>query len=214
MTVVKNLFGGLINRKKKANPDFNIHHKDIKHMVEEAFEAGGVKYYRFTEEMRIPAGRYKYIYAFLKEVDLRMTLPTLQKYVEEFEHLLNGSGPKKTIQIGELWKLVINLKSRLALAFEPETIERLAAVVYFDETEDLSTYDRKYGAKKIDLWRKHDFLGFFLTKPMGELLGLNNTSIESLRDYITQAQEVIQELTFETQKPSSENSSENGSQPS
>jgi hypothetical protein len=180
--------------------------------VEEAFKVGGKTYYRFIEERMIPAARYKYIYAFLTEADLRMNLETLKSYVNEFETLLNGSGTKKVIQIGELWKLVINLKSRLALAFEPETIERLASVVYFDDTEELSTYDRKHCQAKIELWKKHDFTGFFLTKPIADLLGLKNTSIESLQAYITQAQIVIQELTIDQQKASSENSSENGKQ--
>src|SRR5688500_4190722 len=197
-------------KKKKPKPDFNLHHKDIRHLVEEAFKVGGKTYYRFAEERMILAGRYKYIYAFLKEVDLRMNLETLQNHVKDFENLLNGSGPKKMIQIGELWKLVLNLKSRLALAFEPETIERLATVIYFDDTEDLSTYDRKHGQAKIELWKKHDFIGFFLTKPMGDLLGLKNTSIESLQAYIIQAQELIQDLTADQQKVSSESSSENG----
>lgn len=201
-------------RKKKPNPDFNLHHKDVRHLVEEAFSVGGVKYYRFTEERLIPAGRYKYIYACLKEVDLRMNLETLNNYVKDFENLLNGSGPKKMIQIGELWKLLLNLKSRLALQFEPETIERLASVIYFDETEELSTYDRKYGQKKIDLWRKHDYIGFFLTRPMGELLGLKDISIESLQDYIVQARLLIQDLTVDQQKASLENSSGSGNPPS
>lgn len=199
-------------KKKKPTPEFNIHHKDIRHLVEDAFKVGGKTYYRFAEERMIPAGRYKYIYAFLKEADLKMTLETLQNYVAEFENLLNGSGPKKVIQIGELWKLVLNLKSRIALAFESETIERLASVIYFDETEDLSTYDRKHGTAKITLWKKHDFIGFFLTKPLGDLLGLKNTSIESLQAYITQAQGIIQDLTIDPPKASSESSSENGKQ--
>lgn len=197
-------------KKKKPTPEFNLSHPDIRHLIEESFKVGGKTYYRFIEERLIPAGRYKYIYAHLKEVDMRMNLETLKNYVKDFKDLLNGSGPKKIIQIGELWKLVLNLESRVSLAFEPATIERLASVIYFDETEDLSTYDKKHAQSKIDHWKKHEYLGFFLTKPMGELLGLKNTSIESLTAYIAQAQQMIQDLTEDQQKASSENLSENG----
>lgn len=197
--------------KKIPKPEFNLKHPEIANLIEEAFKAGGKTYYRFKEEKLIPAGRYKYIYAYLKEVDLRMNLETLQNYVKDFKNLLNGSGPKKIIQIGELWKLILNLESRLALAFEPATVERLASVIYFDDTEDLSTYDKKYGIKKVEIWNKHLKHDFFLTKPMGELLGLKDISTESLEDYIQQATQIIQDLTIDQQKLSLANSSENGS---
>lgn len=199
-------------KKKSPKPEFNLKHPEIANLIEEAFRAGGKIYYRFKEERLIPAGRYKYIYAYLKEVDLRMNLETLQNYVKDFENLLNGSGPKKTIEIGKLWQLVINLKSRLALAFEPATVERLAAVIYFDDTEDLSTYDKKHGQEKIEIWTKHLKHDFFLTKPMGELLGLKDISIESLEDYIQTSVQLIQDLTIDQSKLSSESLSENGKQ--
>lgn len=200
--------------KKNPKPVFNKNHPDIKHQIEVAFKAGGVTYYRFKEEKLIPTGRYKYIYAYSKEVDMRMNLETLQAYVKDFKDILNGRGPKNTINIGELWKLVLNLESRISLAFEPATVERLAAVVYFDETEDLSTYDRKHGEKKVKHWKDNNVLDFFLTKPMGELLGLKDISLTSLETYITQSQNLIQNLTSEQQNQSSVNSSENGKQPS
>lgn len=201
---LRNLF------QKKPRPEFNMRHPDVAHNVEVAFKAGGKTYYRFKEERLIPAGRHKYIYAYLKEVDLKMTRATLLNYVKDFKDLLGGSGAKKVIQIGELWKLIINLESRLALGMDPETIERLASVVYFDESEDLSTYDRKYGAAKIELWKKHNVHDFFLTRPMGELLGLKDISIEFLQDSIQENLEIIRNLTDAQQKLSSENLSENG----
>lgn len=197
---------------KKPKPEFNLKHPEIASLIEEAFKAGGVTYYRFKEEKLIPAGRYKYIYMHLKEVDLRMNIETLRAYISEFKTILNGSGAKKTIEIGKLWELIINMETRAKLAFEPASVERLAAVIYFDDTEDLSTYDRKYGQKKIDHWQKHEVVDFFLTKPIGELLGLKDISIPSLQDYITGATQVIADLTSAQQTLSSENLSENGKQ--
>lgn len=199
---------------KPPKPAFNKNHPDVKHLVEVAFKAGGKTYYRFIDEKQIPTGRYKYIYAHLKEVDMRMNIDTLKAYIKDFKTVLNGAGPKKIIEIGELWKLVYNLETRISLAFEPATVERLAAVIYFDDTEELSTYNRKYGEKKIDHWRKHNVLDFFLTKPIGELLGLSGISIPFLEDSIQQIQEELQILTSDQQTQSSANSSENGKAPS
>jgi hypothetical protein len=105
---------------------------------------------------------------------------------------------------------VLNLKSRLSLAFEPASVQRLASVLFFDETEDLRSYDRKYGQEKIDFWEKNNVLDFFLTMPIVELLGLKNISQTSLEEYIQEAQLILQDLTLDLQSPSLETSSENG----
>jgi hypothetical protein len=182
-------------KKKTPKPVFNLHHEDIKHQVEVAFEVKGKKYYRFKKELQLPAGRYKYVYSMLR--------------VTEFKNVLNG-GPKKIIAIGDLWKLINNLESRISLAFEPETVERLASVVYFDDTEDLSTWDRKHGLEKVAFWKANKSMDFFLTSPMGELLGVSGISIESLEEYIQTTTGIIQDLTFAPSSQSTENLSENG----
>jgi hypothetical protein len=196
-------------KKKSPKPVFNLHHEDIKHQVEVAFEVKGKKYYRFKKELQLPAGRYKYVYSMLRETDLRMNLETLKNFVTEFKNVLNG-GPKKIIAIGDLWKLINNLESRISLAFEPETVERLASVVYFDDTEDLSTWDRKHGLEKVAFWKANKSMDFFLTSPMGELLGVSGISIESLEEYIQTTTGIIQDLTFAPSSQSTENLSENG----
>lgn len=189
-----------------AKPDFNISHPDIAHMIEFAFEAGGKQYYRFKEEFRIPAGRYKYIYAYLRENDLRMSMENLREYVDAFKKVLSGGGKKNTISLEDLWKLVLNLESRINLGLDPEGIERLASVVYFDDTEDLSTFDKRHGADKIANWKQNNVTDFFLTKPIGDLLNLSDISLTSLQDYIKTSQEIIEELNSGLQKVSQENS--------
>lgn len=198
-----------IRKTAKPKPEFNLSHPDVKHKIEVAFKVKGRTYYRFIHERDIPAGRYKYIYAFIREVDLMMSLDTLKKFVSEFKKTLNG-GDKKVISIENMWRLILNLETRTELAFEPAGVEKLASVVYFDDTEDLSTYNRKHCADKIKYWKDNNVLDFFLTKPIGELLGLKDTSITSLEAYIREAQETLKDLTFEAQIPSLENLSENG----
>lgn len=191
---------------KSANPEFNIHHPEIAHMVEPSFKAGDTQYYRFKEEYRIPAGRYKYIYASLRENDLRMSIENLREYVDAFKKVLSGGGKKNSISLEDLWKLVLNLESRINLGLDPDGIERLASIAHFDETEDLSTYDKRYGTEKIAHWKRHNVSDFFLTRPIGELLNLNDTSLTSLQDYIKTSREIIEELSSGLSKVSQENS--------
>lgn len=197
-----------------ARPSYNLRHEDMAHKIEKAFKSGTIQYYKFIDDHQIPAGRYKYIYAALKEADMRMSGETLDLFIAEGERILNGGDKKNMISVGELWKLILNLKSRRALAFEPASVERLAAVIYFDENEDLSTYDRMHGMRKVEHWKKNKTLDFFLTRPIVELFGLKGCSITSLEAYIQQTEEVIKDLTFDLQKASSENSSASGKSPS
>jgi len=187
-----------------------LSHDDVKHKIEVAFEAAGRTYYRFIDDHQIPVGRYKYIYAALKEVDLRMNLETLLDYVKAMKNVLDGGLKKNQVSMGELWKLVLNLESRINLAFEPASVERLAAVIFFDETEDLRTYDRKAGMEKVKFWQDNNVMDFFLTMPIIDLLGLKGISATSLEEYIQEANLVLQDLIFDPQNPSSESLSENG----
>lgn len=191
---------------KDPKPTFNLNHPDLAHQVELAFEAAGKKYYRFKDEYQIPAGRYKYIHNALREMDLRMTQAKLMEYILEFEVCLNGTGKKKEINLGRLWELVLNMKTRAKLPFDADTVKRFAAVTYFDDTEDLSTYDKSYGQQKIDLWEKHDVNDFFLTSPIGELLQLNSISQESLKEYLMMSTQILEDLNSGLSNQSQESS--------
>jgi hypothetical protein len=191
---------------RKAAPSnghiHNIKHPDIEGQVEVAFKVGSKPYYRFKDDFQMPAGRYKYVYAYLREVDLRMELDMLRTYVQELKRCLNPSG--KQIDLETAWKIIFNLESRTNLAFEPETVRRLATVVYFDATEDLITYDKSYGDKKLKFWTANNVKDFFLTRPMSEFLGLTGISLTSLEEYLTTAEGILQDLTSVPLSPSSE----------
>lgn len=195
--------------KPEKEPAFNIHHPDIAHKIVFAFECAGKKYYRFGNkeegiEMDMPAGRYKFYLAFLEEFQLHMTLETLGKYLDQLEKALSGG--KGQINIGDAWETVIKMRSRVKLGFDPDTVKRLASVTFFDETEDLSDYDRGYNEQKMALWDKHDNLGFFLRTPIKELCGLSGISLTDLTEYMNQMVEVIKDLSPDLQTPSSTSS--------
>lgn len=188
--------------KRGDNPPFNIHHPDLAGKVEFAFECNGVKYYRAIKDFTLPVGRYKWVDAFLYEVDIRMKLSTLKAFVSKLKKCLDGS--TGTLNIGEAWKIVHNIETRCELAFEPETVKRLASVIYFDETEDLSDYDMEYGQKKIKSWEEAGNYDFFLTRPIGELFNVNEHSKTYLLKYIQTAEQIIKDLTLEPENQSSE----------
>lgn len=194
---LKNKFG------KKKRPLYNIHHPDFENNVEFAFESGGVNYYRAIKDFMLPVGRYKWVDASLNEVDIRMDLKVLKAYIEELKKALNGS--TGIIKLDKAFQIIYSMETRCNLGFEPETVKRLASVVYFDETEDLTDYDMDYGKIKIAHWEKHETYAFFLTRPIGELLKLNDFSETSLKKYIQVASQIIEDLTSEPENLSSVN---------
>lgn len=179
--------------KRAQYPDFNMNHPDLRDVVEYAFTCGKIDYYRFKEEVEIPAGRYTWIDAYLREHEMRMSLPVLQGYIAAIREQISGETGQ--INLSNVSVLLYKMETRTNLAFGPDTIKRLASVIYFDISENLKTYDEAYGKTKIAEWDKHNFIDFFLCTPLKELLGLQNTSVEYLESYIKQSQQILQDLT-------------------
>ena len=185
--------------KPKARPEYTLNHPDFAPQVEEAFTCGGKRFYRFKDEFRMSTGRYKYYYSTLRELDLKISIKDLEKFIEVFETILNGGGKKKEVKMGDLWKMLFNLKSRVALAFDTSTVKKLAAVAYFDDTEDLTTFSEEYGNEKIALWEKHNVEDFFLTRLIAELCGLKNISVESLEEHLKVMEGILKDLDSDLQ---------------
>lgn len=188
------------SRIPKADLPFNLHHPDLAGHTEFAFECKGKKYYRMAHEFRMPTGRYKFLDAYLIEHELRMNPKMFHDYLDRIEAVLNGRGG--TIKLSDIAVTVYNMRTHANLLFVPDTIKKLASVVYFDDTEDLRDYDTDYGKKKISLWETDEQYTFFLTRPIVELLNLEGISVTSLQTFIQTAEDTIKELTLDPQKPS------------
>lgn len=194
----------IIKTRKPADPErYTLNHPDLEGQTEFAFEAGLIKYYRFKDEFRCPVGRYKYVYKRFKESDLRMTREIIEKYLDQIEGAING-GKKQQINLSTVYRVVYNMRTWLTIPFEPGAIKRLAAVVYFTDDEDLSTLDEKAADDKVKFWEENGVYDFFLTEPISALLNLNNTSSESLQEYLTEWTQILSNLTSDLQEKSPE----------
>lgn len=181
----------------KPRPEYTALHPEFAPMVEEAFTCGGRRFYRFKEEYRMSTGRYKYYYSTLRELQLKLSLEDLEKFIAGFKEVLEGGKKKKDISLERCWRLLINLQSRMSLEFDVATVKKLAAVSYFDETEDLTTYSEKYGEEKIKLWEQHDKEDFFLTRRIEELLQVKTTSLKSFQEHLSQMDGIKKELDLD-----------------
>lgn len=172
---------------------FNIYHPDVQESIEEAFEVGLIKYYRFKSEFRLPTGRYKYHYKYLQLNALRIDPERLKIEVDDAITWINGE--RKKIDIPKCAQILEGIKTLSSLPFDPELARKLAAVSFFTDDEDLSTFDEDYAEKKIKFWKDNNFNDFFLMMPVEEFLNLKGISITSLEEYLVTADQILKDLT-------------------
>lgn len=110
----------------------------------------------------------------------------LKTYIKRVRSEIDGT--KQSINIGNAVVFLDQMDSLTELAFEPDTVYRLASAVFFDDTEDITTWDKNHNDKKIEGWKESGTLTFFYRKPLSELIGLKDTSETDLRDYLGKAQ--------------------------
>lgn len=182
-----------LNQKPKVNTNtFNLYHPEFEGKIEEAFKVKGTTYYNFKKDTEIRSGRYMVIQNFLQEVFFRMDLERLKAYITRIISELDNS--KGQVNVGNAIVFLHQMKSLTELAFEPDTIYRLASAVYFDETEDLRSWDGKHNELKITGWKEDGTLDFFYKKGFAELIGLKDISETDMRDYLDKAARMSEEL--------------------
>lgn len=193
-----NLLNRIFNRKQDIKSIF----PNQNHIIEEAFEVDGVKYYQFSDIFQIPYERGLMALAVYEEVRMRCTREYLQKHVEACRTLLHDN----KIDIYKLNSINEQLGDRLNLAFDTEHLYKLASIVFFDKKENPALYEADYCAKKIDFWKKHkDLTVFFLQKPLLELIPFLkdvDTDLQAYSEIVEKTNKihsaVLQAATFKT----------------
>lgn len=180
--------------KKTAKPVvndkiFNIHNPEYHGLIEEAFVSEGIQYYCFKKDTAIRYGRYIFMQDFLQETQLRMTIEQARKDNEVMTAHLDGS--KGAINIGKVLEILAIHRQQYDLAFEPDTVFRLASCLFFDETEDLRGWDKQYNEQKIKRWKESHTVDFFFHRLFQELTGLSNLSRTVLVNYLRQVPEAL-----------------------
>ncbi len=167
---------------------WNIYHPELHDKIEPAFKSEGKQYYTFKKDTTIRYGRYLVLQAFLQEVNFRMSTDTLKAYIKNITDQLNGT--KGTINIGNALEYLGHMKNLTELAFEPDTVYRLASCLFFDDSEDLRTWDKGHNEEKIRAWRAAGTLDFFYDKLFQELTGLKDISKTAITDYLEKVGEL------------------------
>lgn len=185
-------FTSICQRIFRLRSKFKLRHG---HKIEIAFTAGGFDYYHFPDVLSMGFERALSALSFYEELRMRTTREYLVAHCKAIGEIL--SDPKK-IDVGRIAILNKNLQDRLELIIEPEIVYKLAAVMYFDETEDPYRYDHAYGQKKIERWKKDLSLkSFFLSTPIKSLIPGLESFEENLESY-SQVVKVLNDKMWQT----------------
>lgn len=187
--------------------------------IELAFVLGGTKYYHFKSEFNICSGRAHDAIDVYDELNMKCDRDYLEEHIKVVDQLIEsaqkGLTDKGNTDLNSVYQKlhkiqVLNdqIKQRLKWITHKESVLKLASIMYFDESEDPRHYDEKYNAEvKIPKWRKHK--GFFLEKPMKDMLPFGKLSTKDLETYLEvqskaheQMLENIQEVSLQETKKS------------
>lgn len=181
-----------MTRKVKSDRVRNMYHPDFANKTEFAFEANGKKYYNFKRDTDMRYGRYIVMQTFLQEYYLRIDLETLKKDIQKLKSWLNPTinNGKGQLELGKSLELLSIMEQRANIAFEPDTVYRLASCLYFDDQEILIDYDRHHNEKKIAAWKEAKTTDFFFNKLFQDVTQLMVTSRDALISYLEKAPEL------------------------
>jgi hypothetical protein len=171
----------------------NIYNPAYEGKIDFNFEANGVKYYSFKSDTDARYGRYVILQTYLQEYYLRTDLDTLKSNIKSLKKFLNPTlkDGKGQLEIGRACELLDIMEQQAEIAFEPETVYRLASCLYFDDKEIISGYDRVHNEKKIASWKEANTVDFFFDKLFQELTNLRVTSKEGLLSYLEKVPELL-----------------------
>lgn len=119
------------------------------HEVELAFTIAGKKFYRFANEFNMPTCRYQAYVDVVEEIDQRVDREYLGVLFTALEDACN------TGRIIDIAHMISIAKQKLEQVSHYSMLYKLAAVIYFEKSENLSRYDALTAARKIDFWREN-----------------------------------------------------------
>lgn len=166
------LFEKLAQKRRDARSVF----PKSEHIIEWAFNVGGVDYYQFADIFSLPYERGLMAVAIYNELDMRCTREYLLQHTKAISEILKA----KTIDIFKINQLNEQMKQRLMLTTDVDLMYKLASVAFFDKNENPVLYEADYNSKKIEHWKQHKGVGdFFLQKPLMELIPyLQNAQVD------------------------------------
>ncbi len=116
----------------------------------------GKQAYRFANQADMPQARFAHFLSFHNELKMGIDAQLLNEYIDKTVEA-NDSG-----QRSEIGQLMFMLKDTVNNCTPIESLYHVAALMFFNEDEDLTCYDFDYNERKIADFKRHPDQSFFL----------------------------------------------------
>jgi len=139
-------------------------------------------YYKFAAPADMPQGRFIHYLHLTKRLDLNVDEQLLNTYLD---------GLTKAFENGDSGKfngLVFMLRDTLANVTPVETYYWIAALLYFDKKEDLTTFDFDYNQKKVAHFKSLPNQSFFLATLIKHCQGIGEASLPDIEAFLKGSQ--------------------------
>ena len=173
----------LFKKLNKQLPTDIRFHPINKKPIKWVMKCGNWHLYEFVNTYEMPRKRFAFAQKFFQETQSKITSEALMEYTTATKKLINEG------KLGEAFRLLDELEYRNKWLFEPETLLRLASVLYFTIDEDVTDYDFEFNEEKIATFKKKEMLVHFLKLLTNGQAILSNLSAEDLPTYLLQVKE-------------------------
>jgi hypothetical protein len=159
------------------------------HETEFVFECGGVSYYKFINEQKIPAKRAMSALDIYAELEQKTDILYHKSgYTAIIEYLKKG----ENIKAGSVAMLALERMQHIS---NRDLVYKLASVLFFDKNENPYDYDYDYADKKIEIWKANNLDAFFFNLLVPDVIPCLDSYGLDLPTYSRlQEKELIQQL--------------------
>ena len=167
-------------------PTYKGFNQNLKDKIEYAFTSGGVDYFMFTAELNMPFTRFMNALDIYDELEQGLNPGVLLKYIQTVNSICIDPKVKTIDQMKQKVGIATYMiEERVNIHVSLTQHIKLATVRYFDENEDVTSYDHGYNVKKIKHWTEnHDVDDFFFMQPIRNFFPQLNDFQANLGKYL------------------------------
>lgn len=154
--------------------------KSANKKIVKAFVSGGTQYFKFEDIHNILSGRAFAARDFFTEMSMKCSREYLIEHCKVMDTIMTSD----SLDISKVGQLHQQMKERLELIISPETVYKIATVIYWDSTESPWSFDYNYSRTKIIKWKEENTSDFFLLKHLRDLIPALDISEKDLKTYI------------------------------
>lgn len=149
-------------------------------LIEQVLGLSG--YYKFVNVADMPKGRFTHYLNLTERLKMNIDESDLLRYLDQMKAAIESKDQ------GRYFTLDYMLRDLVQHCTPIETYYWMAALYYFDEREDLSTFDYDYNVRKVEYFKTLPNTAFFLARLIESLQRSGGLLVEDIKASLEEAQ--------------------------